>query len=187
MRLIAEHDSDTLPASGLRIVFDTNVLLSLWVFVRSPRGSEFAPLRGMIDSGALLALSNPACLAEFERVLGYPEFRLTPQLQREIYTEYFEITCLVQTGTVTEKLLPRCRDRDDQKFLELARDSAAQFLVTSDKALLKLARHRLLAEMFKVVTPEYFMAEVLHARKTSPGHPKINERTRESHKVPHLD
>jgi hypothetical protein len=33
--------------------------------------------------------------------------------------------------------LPVCSDRDDQKFLELARDAGAAILVTKDKALLK--------------------------------------------------
>ncbi|MGI4857360.1 MAG: PIN domain-containing protein, partial [Janthinobacterium lividum] len=37
-------------------------------------------------------------------------------------------------------VLPRCSDRDDQKFLELAARSGAHWLVTKDKALLKLAR-----------------------------------------------
>jgi predicted nucleic acid-binding protein len=39
--------------------------------------------------------------------------------------------------------LPVCTDKDDQKFLELARDANATILITKDKALLKLARKRL--------------------------------------------
>jgi predicted nucleic acid-binding protein len=35
--------------------------------------------------------------------------------------------------------LPRCEDPDDQKFLELARHAGARWLVSRDKALLKLA------------------------------------------------
>lgn len=49
--------------------------------------------------------------------------------------------------------LPRCRDPDDQKFLELARDGAADFLVTKDKALLKLRRISRDPGGFRIVTP----------------------------------
>ena len=50
--------------------------------------------------------------------------------------------------------LPRCRDGDDQKFLEAARDARAEFLVTKDKALLGLAAP------FRIVTPEGLAAEL---------------------------
>ena len=47
--------------------------------------------------------------------------------------------------------LPRCRDRDDQKFLELAARAQADVLVSKDKALLKLrGRTRL---PFRILTP----------------------------------
>jgi predicted nucleic acid-binding protein len=36
--------------------------------------------------------------------------------------------------------LPRCKDRDDQKFLELAARCDANMLVSKDKALLTAAR-----------------------------------------------
>ena len=45
--------------------------------------------------------------------------------------------------------LPRCRDADDQKFLDLALTGRAEALVTSDKKLLELA-----ADVpFAVLTP----------------------------------
>lgn len=39
-------------------------------------------------------------------------------------------------------LLPRCRDADDQKFLILAARCRADLLLTRDKLLLRLSRHR---------------------------------------------
>jgi len=50
--------------------------------------------------------------------------------------------------------LPVCTDRDDQKFLEIARDAGAQVLVTKDKALLKLGRKTLQAGLFRIMFPE---------------------------------
>jgi len=38
--------------------------------------------------------------------------------------------------------LPVCRDRDDQKFLELAAAAGADCLVTKDRELLALSRRR---------------------------------------------
>jgi predicted nucleic acid-binding protein len=61
-------------------------------------------------------------------------------------------------GTVAG--LPRCTDCDDQKFLELARDSAADWLVTADKALLRLARRDRLRGLFRILTPETALSEI---------------------------
>jgi len=50
--------------------------------------------------------------------------------------------------------LPGCRDPDDQKFLEIAGAAGAATLITRDKALLRLARHRLVRARFAILTPE---------------------------------
>ncbi|MGV3656140.1 MAG: PIN domain-containing protein, partial [Noviherbaspirillum sp.] len=53
-----------------------------------------------------------------------------------------------------EERLPQCRDKDDQKFLELARDAGAAALITKDKALLKLAGKARRAGLFAILTPQ---------------------------------
>jgi predicted nucleic acid-binding protein len=53
--------------------------------------------------------------------------------------------------------LPVCTDKDDQKFLEVARDGAADILITKDKALLKLARKTANAGMFRIMVPEAWL------------------------------
>jgi predicted nucleic acid-binding protein len=52
--------------------------------------------------------------------------------------------------------LPRCRDPDDQKFLEAALAAHADFLITKDRALLHVARRRSRALPFRIVTPQAF-------------------------------
>ncbi len=141
----------------LRVVLDTNVLLSLWVFA----DSRFAILRDLIAAGRLLPLTDQECLAEFERVLGYPEFSLDLQSQRCILAGYFAAALSVAKEDGMKAGLPLCHDADDQKFLELARDGRAAALVTSDKQLLKLARRKQLANRFRIVTPERFLSEIL--------------------------
>ena len=49
--------------------------------------------------------------------------------------------------------LPRCSDPDDQKFMELARNARADWLITKDKALLKLGRKTMQVANFGIRTP----------------------------------
>jgi putative PIN family toxin of toxin-antitoxin system len=132
------------------VVFDTNVLVSLYIFA----DSRFAPLRQRMENGEWLALSDEACFAEFRRVLDYPVFALTEVRQQGALADYAaHVTRLVGVRPRAVSL-PRCSDRDDQKFLELACDGAADWLVTADKALLRLARRDKLRGLFRILTPE---------------------------------
>lgn len=145
-------------AEGIPIVIDTNVLLSLYVFA----DSRYAPLRTRIESGEWQAITNEPCLAEFARVLTYPMFKLPALTQQTVLTEYKnharQMDFSAPSGLAVP--LPRCTDVDDQKFLELARDGRARWLITCDKALLKLARRLRQARMFLVVTPEAVLREI---------------------------
>jgi len=57
--------------------------------------------------------------------------------------------------------LPRCKDPDDQKFLELAARTGANLLVSKDKALLRLARKPGLP--FRIATPANAVAALFPA------------------------
>ena len=142
--------------SPARVVLDTNVLLSLWVF----EDSRFAPFRAAVERGEWIAFTDAECLSEFKRVLGYPQFSLSPERQSVIYGEYAAVALLTQGQKIYAQPLPRCSDRDDQKFLEVARRSKADWLVTADKALLRLARRDKLAGLFRIVTPEAVLFEI---------------------------
>lgn len=141
-----------------RIVFDTNVLLSLFVFA----DSRFAPLRAEVEAGHWQALSNTRCLAEFRRVLAYPMFKLEPERQEAALAAYAALAVMVEAPLGDAAvILPKCRDKDDQKFLELARDGGADWLVSADKALLKMARRNKLKELFYILTPDKALIRLL--------------------------
>jgi putative PIN family toxin of toxin-antitoxin system len=140
----------------LRVVFDTNVLLSLFIFA----DSRFAPLLREVDAGRWLTYSNAACFGEFRRVLGYPMFDLSPERQATAAAAWQQRFIPVDADAASPVDLPRCKDRDDQKFLELTRDASADWLVTADKALLKLARRDKLRGLFRILTPEVALAEL---------------------------
>ncbi|MBU0750678.1 MAG: putative toxin-antitoxin system toxin component, PIN family [Gammaproteobacteria bacterium] len=140
----------------VKVVLDTNVVLSLFVFA----DSRYLAIRAAIENGAWIALTNARCLHELGRVLAYPMFRLDAAAQAAAYSAYAALTQLPAPAAAEPVALPLCKDPDDQKFLELARDGGAQILVTSDKALLKLARRRRLAHLFRILTPDQAMAEL---------------------------
>ncbi len=134
-----------------RVVLDTNVLVSLYVF----DDSRFAPLRAKMENGEWQAITSEACFNEFRRVLGYPMFALSAEQQHDALAAYrTHVTQIAEPPSGAITALPRCADRDDQKFLELARDSGADWLVTADKALLRLARRDRLRGLFRIMTPE---------------------------------
>ena len=138
-----------LPA-GLPVVLDTNAVLSLWMF----EDPALARLRAAIEGGAFTLFTRDDCLGELARVLAYSQFKQTPERQAEIAATYRARCTLVEPVAPPACELPNCLDRDDQKFLELARDSGARALVTQDKLVLKLGRRPVIAARFAILSPE---------------------------------
>lgn len=141
----------------MRLVLDTNTVLALWMF----GDPALSPLREPCEAGRFTLLCNEACLDELARVLLYRQFKLDEGRASAIHGAYAGRVERVATPEGEPEPLPRCKDRDDQKFLELARDGRADLLVTRDKHLLKLARRKTLAGRFRILTPEKFVEEGL--------------------------
>ena len=142
-----------------RLVIDTNVLLDLFVF-RDPRWN------GLLDalrSGAIQGVTRQDCRQEWLHVLHYPHLPLDEQTRQAAVAEFDSLIEISDAGAAAAPL-PVCSDRDDQKFLELARDAQAAVLVTKDKALLKLARRTAKAGMFRILTPQAWLQEQAVAR-----------------------
>lgn len=124
----------TFAAPTMRIVLDTNVLVSLLVF----GDVRLAPLHAAWAAGRLVVVSDAAVAAEFRRVLDYPQFARRCNAAQAFATYCARVELLAQHPN--DIALPRCRDPDDQKFVELASVSGAEALLTEDKALLRLRR-----------------------------------------------
>jgi putative PIN family toxin of toxin-antitoxin system len=130
-------------------VLDTNVCLDLFVF-NDPR---WAGLLAAIESGAVEAVTRADCRDEYLIVLHYKHLPLdeaTRPLSAARFDELITVVAPPESGV----RLPVCTDRDDQKFLELARDAGAAILVTKDKALLKLARRTARDGLFRIMLPD---------------------------------
>jgi len=132
-----------------RIVLDTNVCLDLFVF-HDPR---WAALLAALESGAVQAVTREDCRAEYLVVLHYKHLPLD-EASRAVSAARFDALITVVAPPASGVRLPVCTDRDDQKFLELARDAGATTLITKDKALLKLGRKTANAGMFKIIVPQ---------------------------------
>jgi putative PIN family toxin of toxin-antitoxin system len=138
-----------IPAPAQRIVLDTNICLDLFVF-HDPR---WASLLAALESGELQAITRADCREEYLVVLHYSHLPLD-EASRPLAAGRFDALISVVAPDSKAIRLPVCSDRDDQKFLELARDAGADVLVTKDKALLKLARKTAQAGMFRIMSPE---------------------------------
>lgn len=138
-----------------RVVLDTNTVMALWHF----HDPALERLRAALEAGEIKPFLRPDCREELRRVLAYAQFKIEAQTQASLLADY-EALCTPLAQGEPDPALPRCRDGDDQKFLELAIQAGVEALVSRDKALLRLARHRLLRERLRILTPEKAEAEL---------------------------
>jgi putative PIN family toxin of toxin-antitoxin system len=143
-----------IPAPAKRIVIDTNVCLDLFVF-NDPR---WAGLLAALERGELEAVTRADCRDEYLVVLHYAHLPLCDS-SRPQAAERFDALIKVVAPESKAIRLPVCSDKDDQKFLELARDAGAAILITKDKALLKLGRKTAQAGLFKIMLPEAWVKQ----------------------------
>jgi putative PIN family toxin of toxin-antitoxin system len=126
------------PKPPLPVVLDTNVVLDLFAF----DDVHARPLAGALDAGALIAWADADTLAELGYVLASRNFRpgWDAAARQATLERYRALVRVVPAGEETPAPeLPRCRDRDDQKFLLLAARSGAAWLVSKDKRVLSMA------------------------------------------------
>ncbi|MEW7847082.1 putative toxin-antitoxin system toxin component, PIN family [Massilia aurea] len=140
----------TAPAKP--IVIDTNVLLDLFVF-HDPR---WADLLAAIEAREIDAITRADCRDEYLAVLHYKHLPLDDDNRLAAAARFDALLRLVAVDSKAIRL-PVCTDRDDQKFMELARDAGASILISKDKALLKLGRKTAQAGLFRIMLPEAWL------------------------------
>jgi len=134
------------------VVLDTNVLLD-WLVFGNPAAR---PLADALQAERLRWLATEAMREEMgcvlQRGIG-PRWAVDEALWQAAWQRHAELVPAPQPGLGT----PRCSDPDDQKFIDLALHLPARWLLTRDRALLKLART---ARRFgvEVLTPERWNA-----------------------------
>lgn len=133
----------------MRVVLDTNVCLDAFVF-DDPRAAR---LVAALTSKEAVAVTRDDCRDEWLAVLRYPLLKLDETRVAEAIARFDAIVTLLPVEAPT-RAVPRCRDPDDQKFLELAAASGAAVLFSRDAELLRLDRRARREGLFAITTPE---------------------------------
>ena len=132
-----------------RIVLDTHIVLD-WLLFREP---AVEPLRLAVESGQLQWLVCDRMREEFDHMVKHPRFaRWLPDVPGSLAT-FDRYSVSVEVGAPGYRPQARCTDPDDQVFIDLALAQKARWLVSRDRALLKLARRTKPLGLL-VVTPE---------------------------------
>ncbi len=158
------------PSGKPRVVLDSNVWIDILVF----DDPAARPIAAALAAGALEAVIDARCRAELARVLDYPQFARFELDKTAALAQVEHWTVLLAPspepadgdgGEDTAALppLPRCRDRDDQKFLELAQRADAAWLISKDRELLRMAKRIVRDFGFSIGLPAAFTAACLAA------------------------
>jgi putative PIN family toxin of toxin-antitoxin system len=118
----------------LRVVLDTNVLISAILFGGNPRQILEKAIRGEIR----LCLSEPI-LEELKGVLQRSKFDYSPEMIQVILTELTGVSDFVNPSKTINVV---SEDPGDNRILECAVEAQANYIVTGDFHLLKLSRYR---------------------------------------------
>mgnify|MGYP001565586207 CR=1 FL=1 len=132
--------------SGLRVVLDTNVLVSGLAYPGSVPGRIVEAWR----QGSLAVVLSRYILDELVRVLPrLSRVRMTPAEIRDLADSFVFLADVVEPQGVREANL---RDPADQPVLLTLLAANADYLISGDKDLLALA------EQYSIITPAQFWA-----------------------------
>jgi putative PIN family toxin of toxin-antitoxin system len=118
------------------VVFDTNVLLDLFVF------NDFRALhlKQALLEQKIDALASPKTLEEFADVISRPLFALETLDQEKILLQWTSLARVLDDQNLFSSPW-RCQDPDDQVFLDLAYTARPCVLISKDHEVLKFAAH----------------------------------------------
>ena len=115
-------------------VFDTNVLLDLFVF------NDFRAIhlkQALLDK-KIDAIATPRILEEFADVLSRPLFSLTTVDQEKILQQWTSLARILDDKNIVQSPW-KCQDPDDQVFLDLAYTARPCTLLSKDNEVLRFS------------------------------------------------
>jgi predicted nucleic acid-binding protein len=117
------------------VVLDTNILLDVLVF----DDQRAHPLRVALTHSLVDAVATQKTIDEFIDVIGRVQFALNAEQQFEIISQWKSWARIIDDAEVF--LAPwKCKDRDDQIFINLAYTLRPSTLLSKDKQVLKIAK-----------------------------------------------
>lgn len=130
------NEQGTLNVTAPRAVLDTNTVLDMLLF----EDVSAVPLVGAIESGALQWLGTARMREEIAGVLKRPRMGRWAPPERAGQVLDFVDRWVQWQPAPSGAQAPLCRDTADQIFIDLAWALSSEWLLTRDKALLKLRR-----------------------------------------------
>ena len=142
----------------MRLVLDTHIWLDWLVF----EDTGIAHIRQLQGAKRLEIFIDAVCEAELAEVLGrdFGKRKLDAAQQAAALAQCRRLAKRIDAAATPadRARLPKCRDPDDQKFLEAALAARADVLITRDRALLELMRRGERRLPFRILTPDEFEA-----------------------------
>ncbi len=123
------------PSLNGPVILDTNILLDIFVF----QDPATAPLREALFSGGIDAVRSDITLSEFADVLSRDKFKLTTQQRDEILAKWQSHSRALANSEILSSPW-KCKDRDDQIFLDLAYTLRPCYLLSKDLQVLKFRK-----------------------------------------------
>ena len=129
-----------------RFVIDTNVIVSALIFPSSPPRLAF---NKAYDEGKILA--SRVTILELEEVVNRKKFDkyISKEKRLQFIAKFFDDVEIIE---IVEPVVA-CRDRKDDKFLELAVNGNADCIITGDRDLLILHPFR----NIHIISPNEFL------------------------------
>jgi predicted nucleic acid-binding protein len=147
---LRQRPHSVVTAEPAIVVLDTNIVLEWLVF----EDARCAGLRSALAAGRLRWVTTPAMRVELAHVLargGLEAWRPDP---RRIWAQWDRHAVEgPRADSFDPSPSPRCTDPDDQMFIDLAIGAGARWLLSRDRAVLKL-RRRLREFGVEVVAPD---------------------------------
>lgn len=119
----------------LRVVFDTNCLISALIF----NGVMSSKLRYIWQNAIAKPVICPETQSELQAVLSYPKFALSAKMQNMLLEEVLAY-CEKFPSIQPIEEIPGLVDPKDAMFIYLAQKAKTDFLVSGDKHILNLQR-----------------------------------------------
>ena len=122
----------------LKAVLDTNVWVSAMIWGGLP-----AEVINAAENNSIRIITSEEIIKEINQTLAYPKLKRIYEKAGVTRQELVEAALRIGKLTeVTTKVNIVHEDKADNKFLECAFDSKADFLVTGDEHLLKIKRYK---------------------------------------------
>lgn len=132
----------------MRIVVDTNVLISGVFFGGFPRKILRASVEGRVRACASMEILN-----EYQEIIREMVRRKQGNIDVSILNPLIRSMEVIEPASKIEI----CRDPDDDKFINCARDAQAMYIVSGDKDLLVIQQF----ENISIVTAKEFCERYL--------------------------